>query len=69
MNADRDQIVLPGTKAPEPQRLARLFWKDHKWRVEIPTPFGKPATYTAGEWRDALRFLNLVTRRRRRRDV
>ena len=61
-----DQATLPGTRGPQPERKARLFWNGSKWAVSTPTPDGRGLVYQARRWRDALRYLNLVTRRRRK---
>jgi hypothetical protein len=55
------QPTLPGTRTAPPK--ARVFLDGHRWAVTIPTPWG-PTTYYAKSWPAAIRFLDLVTRRR-----
>lgn len=36
-----DQIVLPGTRGPAPQRKARVYQNGRRWVVDVPTPYGR----------------------------
>lgn len=64
MNA---QPALPGCKAPERQTKARVYQRGHRTIVSIPNPYGPPQTYVAPRFADAIRYLDLVLKSRRRK--
>ena len=66
MNTDRDQLAIPGTRAPAPLRKARLYQDGRTWKVDVPTPWGVKSDQFR-EWGRAIRYLDLVTKRRRRK--
>lgn len=63
------QPSLPGCATPAPSRKARVYQHGHRWIVETPSQDGKPFTYVARSFRDAIRYLDRVVKFRRRRTV